>query len=174
MIPRETLEAFDAHLAARGLRLEAVVIGGAALALLGITDRQTRDVDVLHPDLPSAVTAAAAVFAREIRLGGAELGDDWLNNGPRDLQAVLPAGWQARLRPAYSGEALALKTLGRPDLLLTKLFALCDRGTDLVDCIALAPTSAELAAAKPWVASQPHVAGARRRHAQRSRQEARS
>ena len=33
-----------------GLRLEAVVVGGAALALLRVTSRQTPNVDVLAPD----------------------------------------------------------------------------------------------------------------------------
>ena len=36
MIPRRTIEAFDLHLAALGLRLDAVVIGGSALALLDV------------------------------------------------------------------------------------------------------------------------------------------
>ena len=47
-----------------------------------------------------------------------------------------------------------LSTLGRADLLKTKLFALCDRGTDLSDCVALAPTAAELADAMIWLAEQ--------------------
>ena len=41
-----------------------------------------------------------------------------------------------------------------PLLLKTKLFALCDRGTDLSDCVALAPTTAELADAMIWLAEQ--------------------
>jgi len=57
MLPRPTLEAFDAWLAERSLRLEAVVVGASALALLGVTDRQTRDVDILHPKLPGAEPA---------------------------------------------------------------------------------------------------------------------
>jgi hypothetical protein len=44
-----------------------------------------------------------------------------------------------------------LSTLGRPDLLKSKLFALCDRGTDLPDCLALAPTAEELADCVPWL-----------------------
>lgn len=38
--------------------------------------------------------------------------------------------------------------------LRTKLFALCDRGLDLADCLALAPTADELAALLPWVEEQ--------------------
>ena len=44
MIPRATIEAFDKHLDALGLRFEAVVVGGSALVLLGIIQRATRDV----------------------------------------------------------------------------------------------------------------------------------
>jgi hypothetical protein len=47
-----------------------------------------------------------------------------------------------------------LSTLGRPDLLKSKLFALCESGTDLSDCIALAPTPGELAEALPWLEEQ--------------------
>ncbi len=59
-----------------------------------------------------------------------------------------------RLQPAFSGHALHLQTLGRSDLLKTKLFALCDRGLDLPDCIALRPTAVELEDARPWVEEQ--------------------
>jgi hypothetical protein len=47
-----------------------------------------------------------------------------------------------------------LTTLGRKDLLKTKLFALCDRGIDLLDCVELAPTLAELEEAVIWLAEQ--------------------
>jgi len=35
-----------------------------------------------------------------------------------------------------------------------KLFALCDRGMDLADCIALKPSEDELAAIMPWLQQQ--------------------
>lgn len=154
MLPRPTLEEFDRHLVTLGLRLEAIVIGGSALALLGVVTRQTRDVDVLAPKLSTAVAEAAREFAREQRRRGLELIDDWLNNGPIQLGDVLPAGWQSRVQPAFAGKALVLTALGRADLLKTKLFALCDRGTDLADCIAMAPTAQEIADALPWVSLQ--------------------
>jgi hypothetical protein len=70
------------------------------------------------------------------------------------LTEVLPEGWRLRAQPLFKGTALVLDTLGRADLLKTKLFALCDRGTDLPDCVAMAPTATELAEALPWVAFQ--------------------
>lgn len=154
MKPRLTIAAFDSFAAARGLTLEATVVGGAALALLGVTDRQTRDVDVIDPKLPEEVAEAARVFAQETRLAGSALADDWLNNGPIQLGDILPAGWRDRTRPAFEGAAVVLTALGQEDLLKTKLFALCDRGTDLPDCLALAPSAKELDEAEPWVAEQ--------------------
>jgi hypothetical protein len=154
MEPRQVLMSFDSFLAERGLRLEAIVIGGAALNLLGLVSRPTRDCDILHPQLPAAILDAARRFAVETRGRGEVLRDDWLNNGPASLTDVLPAGWQERLQPAFSGRALLLRSLGRQDLLKSKLFALCDRGTDLADCMALAPTEDELNAALSWLEAQ--------------------
>ena len=154
MLPRPTIEAFDAWLSALSLGLEAIVVGGSALALLGVTSRQTRDFDILHPELPDEIAQAARAFAAHHRGEGVELADDWLNNGPVQLADVLPEGWRLRVRMVFAGTALTLTTLGRADLLKTKLFALCDRGTDLADCIALAPTVDELREAAPWLSEQ--------------------
>lgn len=154
MHPLPTIERFDAWLAERSLRLDAVVIGGSALALLGVTDRQTRDVDILHPELPAEVSRAASEFAAVLRSEGVELGDDWLNNGPIQLAKELPEGWRLRMRVAFDGAALRLTSLGPADLLKSKLFALCDRGTDLVDCIALRLTAIELDDAEPCLAAR--------------------
>jgi len=154
MLPRPTLEAFDAWLASRSLQLEAIVVGGSALALLGVTERQTRDVDILDPELSAEIALAAREFAGYQRNQGVELADDWLNNGPIQLTEVLPADWRLRVRSVFDGASLRLTILGRADLLKTKLFALCDRGTDLADCLALAPDAEELAEAEPWLTAQ--------------------
>ena len=146
--------AVDRHLAARGLSFDAVVIGGSALGLLGVIDRQTRDFDVLAPSLPLEISDAAKDFAKAQRDLGVDLADDWLNNGPIQLREVLPPDWRSRVQPLFKGAAWSLETLGRADLLMTKLFALCDRGTDLPDCLALVPAEAELAAATPWLVLQ--------------------
>ena len=154
MLPRPTIEAFDRHLSGPGLRLEAVVVGGSALALLDVVTRETRDFDILAPVLTPDLEAAARTFAAHQRTLGETLRDDWLNNGPSQLGDLLPPGWRDRLHLVFAGAAIRLDTLGRVDLLKTKLFALCDRGTDLGDCLALAPTLDELSEAGPWVALQ--------------------
>lgn len=88
------------------------------------------------------------------RAEGDQLVDGWLNNGPQSLAALLPNGWQVRLIVAFEGEAILLHTLGRLDLLRSKVFSLCDRALDLNDCVALAPTSEELSEIEPWLALQ--------------------
>lgn len=154
MLPRPTIEAFDLFLAERGLSLEATVIGGAALVLLGVAARQTRDFDILHPTLPFDILKASQEFSRSMRAKGIPLQEDWLNNGPSQLANTLPLGWRERRVELFLGKSLCLFTLGRADLLKSKLFALCDRGSDFSDCLALNPTAAELEEAAPWVAFQ--------------------
>ncbi len=154
MLSIAVIEAFDRYLVARGLALDAVVVGGTALNLLGVTTRVTQDCDVLYPDLPDAIVQVARAFASEWRSAGGQLRDDWLNNGPASLNRQLPPGWQDRVTLAFQGAALVLRTPGRADLLRSKLFALCDRGIDLPDCIALAPTAEELRDLLPWVQYQ--------------------
>jgi hypothetical protein len=131
MRPIDTIEAFDLFLRDRGLRFDAVVIGGAALSLLGVVSRPTQDIDILAPEIPQEIHIAARAFAVEIRAAGEILQDEWLN-----------------------GSALHFRCLGRHDLPCAKLFALCDRGIDLDDCIALAATSDELQNVLTWLQLQ--------------------
>ena len=130
------------------------MIGGTALGLLGVSSRQTRDCDILHPELPAEIRDAARAFAEARRREGDALADEWLNNGPSALIANLPDGWEQRLQSAFEGQALTLHVLGRQELLMSKLFALCDRGIDLQDCVALAPSDTELREILPWLEKQ--------------------
>jgi hypothetical protein len=148
----EILKLFDQHLAKSGLRLDAVVIGGAALNLLGVVSRFTKDCDILYPEIPKDVADASRVFAAEVRHTGEILQDDWLNNGPASLAGHLRPQWQERLQTVFTGAAIHLRCPGRSDFLCAKLFALCDRGIDLGDCLALAPTAEELSHILPWLA----------------------
>jgi hypothetical protein len=156
MKPRNTIAAFDVFLAekGRGLSLNAVIIGGAALGLLGVVSRETRDCDVLFPALTGEIREASRKFAAFYRQQGHDLVDDWLNDKPSSLVDVLPHGWRDRLRNVFEGRVVTLKTLSRMYLLRSKLFALCDRGLDLQDCIGLAPTNEELSEITPWLEEQ--------------------
>lgn len=143
------LEKFDRYLAQRGLRFQSVIIGGAALIAMGVINRKTKDVDCLSPEIPDEIKQASRDFARENT--DFDLIDNWLNNGPMSLVNELPPDWQSRLVTIYTGQSIVLQTLGRTDLLRTKLFALCDRLEDWPDCIALAPAADELNTCLPWV-----------------------
>ena len=62
---------------------------------------------------------------------GGVLVDEWLNNGPATLIGDLPKGWQGTVQFVFRGAAIERHTPGRSDLLKAKIFALCDRGSDL-------------------------------------------
>ncbi len=153
-VSRELFDEFDAFLVKRQLSFEGIVIGGAALILLDVVSRTTRDCDVLDPNIPAEVKDASVEFAAFSSKRGKGLDPDWLNNGPASLIGQLPQGWRSRLRLAYRGKALLLRSLSRGDLLKTKLFGYCDRGVDEDDCLALEATHAELDEALLWVQEQ--------------------
>jgi hypothetical protein len=148
------LPKFDAFLNSEGLQFEAVVIGASALTLLGIISRETVDCDVLTPNIPPEISKAAKDFLLTPEAQESRLLDGWLNNGPSSLLKNLPSDWNTRTQIVFEGKSLKLHTLGRIDLLKTKLFAYCDRARDLEDCIAMKPTNLELDQAIAWVKNQ--------------------
>jgi hypothetical protein len=70
---RETLLAFDAYLVERGLRFDAIVIGGSALNLLGVVSRQTKDCDIhqqdANPGWPAHVHNTLSELAQRLGYG---------------------------------------------------------------------------------------------------------
>ena len=141
---------FDKFLASRKIKFEAIIIGGAALNIMDVINRVTRDVDFLDPNIPEEIKNLSIQFAKkhqELKLDA----DHWINNGPRTLIRDLPKDWRNNLQKIFTGEALILWTLGRHDLLRTKLYACADRDIDYPDCIALCPTADELIVCKEWV-----------------------
>lgn len=151
MNPIEIVQKFDQYLHQNNLKFEAIVIGGAALSILGIISRQTQDVDVLDPEIPSEITLAAKAFAKIEGIKDTSLNENWLNHGPESLRKYLRPNWRMRQQPLFKGDAITFTTLGRIDLLGTKVLAYCDRGTDLKDCIDLKPNREELIEILPWV-----------------------
>lgn len=151
MNPIDVVKKFDLYLDKKGLTFEAVVIGGAALSILGIISRQTQDVDVLDPEIPKDIMEAAKSFAKEEGIAETSLKENWLNHGPESLRKYLRKNWRLRTQELFSGKAITFTTLGRTDLIGTKLLAYCDRGTDLKDCLDLKPTRDELLELLPWL-----------------------
>ena len=145
--------------------LELCVIGGAALAVLGLVDRPTKDIDVValgdassgtlvvRKSKPLPETLAAAVRAVAAQYG---IEDSWLNAGPGDLMDWgLPAGFEERLQAIEYGRALRVHYASRLDQVCFKTYAAADvAGRHLTDLIALAPAPAEMDLAFRWAVSQ--------------------
>ena len=146
----QAIKEFDQYLWLQKLSYEGIIIGGAALVILEITTRLTRDVDCLSPKIPDEIKKASIEFADKNK--HLNLDHNWFNNGPISLLNELPDSWKDRLQPAFDGKNLKLQTLGRPDFLKTKLYAYCDRNLpDLKDLLILKPTVQELADSMSWV-----------------------
>lgn len=159
-------------LAADGHEYAIVVLGGAALDLLRVVNRETRDVDILtfaeprpgkEPsvdtidqlprEMPEPLQRAARIVARDLGLDS-----DWLNTeSSLQLQAGLPPGLPARIQWKSYG-ALWVGPVHRYDLVFCKLFAAADSGgptsVHYQDLIALRPSPRELLDAATWVETQ--------------------
>jgi hypothetical protein len=153
MYPVDVITNFDNFLEKKGLKFEAVIIGGSALSILGVVTRETKDVDVLDPEIPEIILSASKEFASTFQIEETSLKENWLNSGPESLRKYLRPRWQARLIPLFNGKAISFQTLGRIDFIGTKVLAYCDREFDLKDCIAMKPTRQELLEIIPWVQS---------------------
>lgn len=148
---KDVLARFDSFLEKRELQFEAIIIGGAALVVMDIISRFTKDVDCLDPNIPEGIKIASVDFAKDT-YDEFRLSSDWLNNGPISLKQDLPDGWRLDLQIIFQGESITLLTLGRIDLLRSKLYACCDRGgNDFTDCVALKPTQDEMDQCYEWV-----------------------
>lgn len=177
------LRAVGELLEAAGEAYAIVVLGGAALNLLGVVERATADVDILafappgpalavagvggaspSPDvtpdlrqppepLPSALVAAIDTVARDFGLDRR-----WMNTGPAlQWRAGLPPGLATRVHwRVYA--ALRVGLVDRYDLTFFKLFASADatgpRSVHYQDLLALRPSPPELEAAAAWVHTQ--------------------
>ena len=156
-------------LTAEGMEFGIVVLGGAALNLLGIVERTTRDVDVLAitsstledglpsltpPEpLPEPLKRAIDRVARDFRLP-----EDWVDTTMGlQLQTGLPPGLERRIHWSRYG-GLVVGLVDRYDLIYFKLYAAADSGgptsVHYQDLIALRPSSIELQEAATWVRKQ--------------------
>ncbi len=112
-----------------------LICGGSALNLAGLTDRPTRDVDVmglvirkekaliLADPLPEEVIRAAQSVAADLNLPA-----DWLNDSALAIQRLgLPAGILDRAHQREFGPCLKVYVIGRQDQVALKLYAALDR-----------------------------------------------
>ncbi|MBN1459462.1 MAG: hypothetical protein JXA57_07990 [Armatimonadetes bacterium] len=147
---------------------EIVVIGGAALSILGFGIRSTKDIDVLglrqtstdaselvvakHKPLPAPLLEAASQVADALGLD-----PEWLNAGPADLlDQGLPEGFEQRLTAERYGPRLTVWLPARQDLICFKAYAAADTGIGrhTEDLQALQASCDELLAGALWARSQ--------------------
>lgn len=138
------LRAVGELLAAERVSAGIVIVGGAALNLIGVVHRATRDVDVLALAQP--------------RRGVGRLPADWLNT-------VVAGQWDTGLPPGLADRVswrryggLSVGIADRRDLIFLKLYAAADQtgpsSVHFQDLLALRPTVDELEAAAGWVRTQ--------------------
>jgi len=158
------MRAVGALLFTTGERYRVVVIGGAALNLLGIVSRATRDVDIValatddahleltrpQDELPAPLDRAARIVAGDLALP-----PSWLNCGPAAQWDVgLPPGFAERVHwKVFPG--LDVGVADRLDLVAMKIEAAADQpdanNRHFRDLLALRPTDAEFAHAAAWL-----------------------
>ncbi len=156
--PERLLAALGEQLHARHERHALVIVGGAALIVLGLVSRVTRDVDVvaLHREgelvsaeqLPLGLIEAARLVAEDFGLPA-----DWLNSGPASvLRWGLPEGFLERAERRTFGPALDALFASRLDQVHLKLYAVVDQGAGrhLQDLQSLEPSLEELRSAARW------------------------
>lgn len=136
---RAILDILEAKLIEQSDILDITICGGAAIHLLGYSNRPTQDIDVICPKLPPTLTPLIQQMAQEYQLA-----EDWLNNGPEALMMDLEVGWEQRTVILYQGQNLLIRVLSRQDLIFTKLYAMCDRREDIRDLMAMSVSSSEL------------------------------
>jgi hypothetical protein len=145
----QLFSALGEQLAARGERVELVVIGGSGLLALVDVVALLADRTLAKPrPLPEAVIEARDRVARDFGLP-----EDWLNTAPAALLDFgLPDGFVDRLESRDYGDALTVHFASRFDQIHFKLYAMVDQGAGKheADLRALNPTPDELLAAARW------------------------
>ena len=160
------LNALSEQLELQGTRDVALVVcGGAALSILGLSQRTTRDIDAMAFVVPPAAgrqSLVKAEFDDKFKIAAAAVAKDfnlpvdWINCGPADqLDTGLPDGLQDRLISVKYGKNLVVHYCSRIDLIQLKLSAAVDvRGRHLEDLRGMNPEPGEIEQAARWCLSQ--------------------
>ena len=143
--------------------VELLICGGSGLIILGLTQRVTKDVDILARvkrtntgdielikarPLNTEFIMASEKVARDFNLP-----ENWINTGPTSaVDLGLPAGIMERVVTREFGPNLTVHFLGRYDQIHFKLYASVDQGAGkhFDDLLALKPTGEELEQAARW------------------------
>lgn len=143
----KAIEELDRELAKSNEFRELIACGGGALSIMGVTSRETRDLDVIIPSLDETLLKCSHRVASHMGLD-----KDWLNNGPSGFVKDLEKGFELRTNVIFKGTHLTVNALGRRDLIATKLQGLCDRDEiDLIDLVKLNPSVQEIESLRAWL-----------------------
>jgi hypothetical protein len=124
---RKYIERIDEELALLNESRELVVCGGAAMLFGNYNKASTQDIDMLKPVKDPVLKEISKKLAKEFE----HLRDNWLNSDSSSfLSDSLPRDWELRLEERFTGSHLRVLSLGREDLLYSKLCAHIDREMD--------------------------------------------
>ncbi len=129
----------DHELSKLNLFRELTIYGGASLIALKQIERATVDIDVFLPRIDNKLKEIIFKMAKEFQLN-----DLWINSTGYAFIKELPRDWENRTQIIYKGNYLIIKSLGRIDLIFTKILAELDRQEDLLDLEQLKPQKNEL------------------------------
>jgi len=129
------------RLEARGATRSFIICGSSALIAqkLARASRATTDIDLLSPEIDTILKTVSLEIAHEKGLRS-----NWLNTDAISLIRDLPIGWEARTVEIYSSSNLIIHSIGRSDMIFSKLYAYCDRDIDFEDLIDIKPTKEEI------------------------------
>jgi hypothetical protein len=142
------------------IKWHLIVCGGAALSVLNLVQRTTKDIDVIGKLIGDKINYADfdPIFIEQISLIAElfNLPSDWINTGPESfIKTGLPKGITKRLTTKNYGNNLSIGFISRYDQIFLKLYASVDRGGYHVDdLIKLNPKETELLNACKWVCEQ--------------------
>lgn len=118
--------------------IRITLVGGSALALLDLVERQTKDADVIEASSKlAAISDEIKAVARKL-----DIGTEWLNEDAGAWRRFLPPDYISRLQAVGQFGKLAVNSLGRQDLILMKVIA--GRTRDLLDLKGIAPSPEEI------------------------------
>jgi len=137
---KKAIKELDRALGKEDCSMEIYVCGGAALALLGLSNRKTGDVDMIAKFVEPALDRAIKHVAKKYGYP-----ETWMNNRVSPIIDRLPLNWKKTATKAFDGENLTVFSLSRQNLINSKLHACVERrSSDYYDLIILSPTVAEL------------------------------
>lgn len=161
----EMLRALGEVLDEQGERTDLFVCGGMALVLQQLSDRPTRDIDVMGRvvERDGALELQKPTLSRGLRDAIKRVGvlygkgKNWLNTAAVILldETVLPEGMVERAEAREYGNCLMIRLCSRQDMVCLKIWAALDRsGPDIEDLKEMGATEKEVLEGYKWCVAQ--------------------